>query len=164
MIKVRKATDADIAGIQKVAQVTWNHTYEGLIPEEIQHQFLTSNYSNEAMKRRIEHSLLLVAEVENNVVGFINFFQLQNGNNAELGSIYIYPEQHGQGIGTKLLNAGIDVLSGVSNLFVNVEHLNTSGKNFYIARGFKIINEYDEDLEGNKVKMIRMVLQLKSDA
>ncbi|RCW51316.1 GNAT family N-acetyltransferase [Paenibacillus prosopidis] len=163
MVQVRKATYADIAGIQKVARVTWNHTYEGLIPEGIQHQFLSQNYSNEAMKRRIERSLLLVAEVENKVVGFINFFQLKNRNDAELGSIYIYPEQHGQGIGSKLLNAGIDVLNGVSNIFVNVERLTTSGKNFYTAKGFKIINEYDEDLAGNKVKMIRMVLQLKSD-
>ncbi|MGM0880668.1 MAG: GNAT family N-acetyltransferase [Bacillota bacterium] len=97
------------------------------------------------------------------VVGFADFFLHQNGNDAELGSIYIYPEQHGQGIGTKLLNAGIDLLSAVSNVFVNVERLNTSGKNFYTAKGFKIINEYDEDLAGNKVKMIRMVLQLKSE-
>lgn len=160
MAQTRKATIEDIEEIQRIAKVTWNHTYDGLIPEEIQQQFLAQNYSDDVMKRRLERSILFVAVVDNKVVGFANFFRKHNEKEAELGSIYVYPDQHGKGIGTKLLKTGIFELNGMANIFVNVEHQNTSGMNFYVAKGFKVVKEFEEDLAGTKVKMVRMVLQL----
>lgn len=70
---VRKMNVEDIAAVQEVATLAWHDTYKGIIPQETQDKFLGQAYSNEMMKRRLEQSHLLVAELEEKIVGFANF-------------------------------------------------------------------------------------------
>ncbi|MFC0559200.1 GNAT family N-acetyltransferase [Halalkalibacter alkalisediminis] len=155
---IRKATLEDISDVQKIAKETWNHTYEGLIPREIQDKFIESAYSDESMKRRVHHSLLLVATANNTVIGFANFFSRES--EAILGAIYIYPKEQGKGIGSELLVAGIKELQSVSKIYVEVENGNETGEAFYQAKGFSLLEEYDDDFFGHILKTKRMVLEI----
>jgi ribosomal protein S18 acetylase RimI-like enzyme len=157
-IIIRKVELKDIPEVQKIAKVTWNHTYDGLIPRQIQDKFISSAYSDENMTIRVEKTLLFVAVLNEEVVGFSNFFL--RDSQAVLGAIYIYPKEHGKGIGTKLLKAGINEFDHVSNIFVEVEVGNEVGENFYKAKGFDFVEEYEEDFYGHKLKTKKLVLKV----
>lgn len=157
---IRRANLEDMKQIQQVARISWHDTYEGIIPVLIQDQFLNTAYSDEMMKRRIEHSLLLVTEMERKIVGFANFSPIKENGEAELGAIYLLPNAQGAGIGTALLHEGIQKLSGVKKIFINVEKDNHVGKRFYEAKGFEVVSEFDDDFDGHKLKTIRMALRV----
>lgn len=158
---IRKAEMNDIKFVQQVAKVSWNSTYEGIIPDEIQENFLTAAYSDDMMERRIKNSLFLVAVAEEEIVGFANFSPVREEGEAELGAIYLLPEYQGNAIGTALLQEGIHLLEGVRKVFINVEKENEIGKNFYQAKGFQVFSEFDDDFDGHILKTIRMVLQVE---
>lgn len=157
---IRDMDKTDIKAVQNVAKESWEATYTGIIPLEIQETFLRSAYSDGMMNKRLEVSSLYVAEVSGEVVGFANFSTVKQGNIAELGAIYLLPEYHGEGIGTALLQEGIKNLNGAQSLIADVEKDNKSGVTFYQAKGFQAHSEFDDNLEGLVTKMLRMVLSL----
>ncbi|MGV3463732.1 MAG: GNAT family N-acetyltransferase [Heyndrickxia sp.] len=157
---IRKMQLEDIPQVQNVAKISWNATYEGIIPSAVQESFLKSAYNDEMMKRRFERSIIFVAEAEGQVVGFANFSPLKENGEAELGAIYLYPDYQGNGIGTALLNKGIQVLEGVKEIYINVEKDNQIGTRFYQAKGFVVVSHFDDFFEGYPLKTVRMVLQL----
>lgn len=157
---IRKMKLLDIPQVQQVAKSSWNATYEAIIPPEVQDNFLKAAYSNEMMIRRLERSIIFVSEVAGSIVGFANFSPVREDGSVELSAIYLLPEHQGQGIGTALLHAGIENLEGVKEIYINVEKENHIGRIFYKAKGFEIINEFDEDFEGHMLKTARMVLKV----
>ena len=44
---IRKMDYKDIQSVQRVAKISWNATYEGIIPLQIQTKFLEEAYSDE---------------------------------------------------------------------------------------------------------------------
>jgi ribosomal protein S18 acetylase RimI-like enzyme len=161
MVAIIRIIDSiDIGQVQEVARTSWHSTYEGIIPRVVQDRFLTAAYSSERMQQRLEGSHLFVAEEGGQIVGFSNFSQVSMDGKAELGAIYLLPEAQGKGIGTALLNKGIEDLAGVKEIYINVERENEIGKSFYRAKGFETIKEFEEEFEGHLLKTIRMVLRL----
>ncbi|MCX8002241.1 MAG: GNAT family N-acetyltransferase [Anoxybacillus mongoliensis] len=157
---IRKMKQGDIQQVQYIAKITWNATYEGIIPSNVQENFFKSAYSDERMKQRLQRSTLFVAEVKNNIVGFANFSSVRDDGKVELWAIYVHPEQQGKGIGSALLQKGIQHIDGANEIYVNVEKDNIIGKSFYEAKGFKVVKEFDEEFDGHMLKTIRMVLKL----
>ncbi|MDA7027442.1 GNAT family N-acetyltransferase [Bacillus sp. CLL-7-23] len=157
---IRNMEKRDIPQVQEVAKVSWHHTYEGIIPLDIQKKFLQSAYSDERMQRRKQYSLVLVSEIEGKIVGFSNFSFVNDEGIAGLVAIYIYPDDQGKGIGTALLEEGIKRLQGVKKVLVHVEKDNQVGKYFYTAKGFVEESEFTEDFEGHTLETIRMVLDI----
>lgn len=160
MVIIRTMHVEDIPQVQDVAKKSWNATYEGIIPFKIQEKFLKVAYNNDRMKQRLERSFLFVAEIDSNVVGFANFSPVNEEGKAELGAIYLYPEYQGKGIGSALLQKGINELEGVEEIYINVERDNEIGKSFYDAKGFQVLKEFDDDFEGHILKTVRMVLNV----
>jgi ribosomal protein S18 acetylase RimI-like enzyme len=157
---IRNMEKEDIKQVQEVAKTSWNATYEGIIPLEIQESFLNSAYNDEMVLKRLDVSLLYVAEKDGKIVGFANFSPVKEGGEVELGAIYLYPEYQGEGIGTALLQEGIKNLDGARSVYISVEKENETGTNFYRAKGFRVVSEFDDNLEGHITKMFRMVLIL----
>ncbi|WKA52833.1 GNAT family N-acetyltransferase [Planococcus liqunii] len=153
---IRKAQKKDIQAIQQVAKESWHETYKELIPAAIQDQFLKQAYSDETMVKRIDHSLFLVAESDSNVIGYAAAFQ--KDGQADLSAIYLLPEAKGNGIGTQLLEGVLEALDGVKELYVEVEKGNNSGETFYAAKGFVLVDEYEDDLFGYALQTKKMVL------
>ena len=155
---VRDMTVEDVMSVQDVANKSWFATYEGIIPREIQEDFLRVAYSEEMLERRLESSHVFVAEVADEVVGFVDFSPVDAAGRVELQAIYLYPAMQGEGMGTALLRKGIAKLDGVKEVVVEVEEENLIGRQFYEAKGFKMVAEYDEDFAGYVLKTIQMVL------
>ncbi|MBD8036703.1 GNAT family N-acetyltransferase [Solibacillus sp. A46] len=157
---IRKMQSEDIKQVQDVAKTSWNATYEGIIPLEVQEKFLKTAYSNERMQQRLEQSFLFVGERAGKIVGFANFSPVREDGKAELGAIYLYPEEQGKGIGSALLQQGIDNLDGIKEIYINVEKDNKIGKTFYEAKGFDVVKEFDDEFDGHILKTVRMVLKV----
>ncbi|MFC4560123.1 GNAT family N-acetyltransferase [Virgibacillus kekensis] len=155
---VRKMKEEDIPQVQQVAKKSWNATYDGIIPDEVQENFLKSAYSDTMMRKRFDISHLFVAETEGRVTGFANFSPVNEAGKAELGAIYLLPDQQGRGTGTMLLELGLETIEGIQELTVDVEKDNKIGMNFYKAKGFEKVGEYDDDFNGHILRTIRMVL------
>ena len=88
---------------------------------------------------------VLVAEGEGQLLGAIvlKLFTLPNGR--KLGSIawvFIALESRGQGVGQRLIEAGLDFLEqqGCDEILTTVEGLNTSSSKLFSTRGFKILS------------------------
>lgn len=157
---IREMVKEDTKQVQEAVKKSWNATYEGIIPIEIQDNFLNGAYNDEMMKRRLEHSLMLVAEAENTIAGFANFTPVNEQGQTELSAIYLLPEYQGAGIGSSLLNTGIEKLKDVKEIHLEVEKENTIGMAFYKAKGFRTVDEYDDNFDGHILKTVRMVLTL----
>lgn len=159
-VLIRKAELKDIEAIQQIAKVSWNETYKELIPKSIQKKFLKEAYSDDFMLKRVQQTYLMVAEDEykNEIVGFANAFTKDHV--AKLGAIYLFPKLQGKGIGTKLLTVLIEQLKAIKEIHVEVEKGNLVGETFYIAKGFKVVKEYEDDLFGHKLQTKKMVLNI----
>ncbi len=110
----------------------------------------------------MEHSLMLVAEVNHKIIGFANFSSIMEKKEAELLAIYLLPGYQRHGMGSALLQAGIKELKNVERLYVNVETKNKIGYNFYQAYGFLVIDEFNDWFEGHMLKTTRMCLTVDS--
>jgi ribosomal protein S18 acetylase RimI-like enzyme len=150
----------DISLVQKVARTSWYTTYEGIIPREVQESFLNIAYNDEMLKKRLKQSSMFVAEIDGKLVGFANFSPVNQEGMTELIAIYLHPDYQGKGIGTALLEEGIQRLRGVQEIHINVEKNNSIGMNFYKAKGFAVASEFDDDFEGHILKTVRMVLEI----
>lgn len=156
---IRNMEKSDIPQVRRVAADSWHATYEGLIPREVQDRFLDQAYSPQSLEARLTRSPFFVAESDGNIIGFANFSPLREDGSAELGAIYLLPETQGHGIGTRLLEYGVDSLNPAA-VFINVESGNRIGKTFYEAKGFETTEEFDDDFDGHILKTTRMKLEL----
>lgn len=159
-IDIRQMQEQDIPFVQEVAKTSWNSTYENIIPLDVQANFLQMAYNPEQLQKRLRHSLFLVATDAGRIVGFANFSNVNEDGKAELAAIYLHPQYQGAGIGSALLRKGIEQLDGIQSVFINVEKENWSGLSFYAAKGFQVIEEFDEDFNGHTLKTVRMELKL----
>lgn len=153
---IRTMEKKDIEGVQEAAATSWHTTYEGIIPRVVQDRFLSAAYNKEMLARRMERSIMLVAEGEGRITGFANFTPVNEMGASELAAIYLLPEMQGTGIGTALLERGMGMLPGLTVLEVTVEKDNDIGLQFYTAKGFTIVGEFEEDFDGHMLQSVRM--------
>lgn len=156
---IRKMEFGDIKAVQEVAKMSWHTTYAGIIPLAVQDQFLKVAYSDRMMERRLSHSFIWVAEADDKLIGFAHFSSVKDGE-CELSAIYLLPDHQGKGIGSALLNFGLRELEGIEKLYINVEKENRIGRTFYEAKGFNVVEEFDEDFDGHRLKTVKMVLNV----
>ncbi|OLP16009.1 hypothetical protein BST81_23410 [Leptolyngbya sp. 'hensonii'] len=155
--RIRPATLTDIAAIQKIAHQSWVHTYEGIIPDEVQAQAIATWYSTPALQVAITsgQSVFLVAEAEEQIIGFAQFVCRLNGV-AELSRIHIMPENQGVGIGTALVDLGLHAVQkmGLRTVMVAVEAMNAKARSFYERRGFVEHSESEFSIFGYSLSLI----------
>ncbi|MEX3745916.1 MULTISPECIES: GNAT family N-acetyltransferase [Lysinibacillus] len=156
---IRQMVENDIIFVQEIAKKSWHTTYEGIIPRDIQDRFLQAAYCNDRLKVRLENSPFLVAIYEESIVGFANFSNVTNGV-AELLAIYLLPDIQGKGIGTALLQEGIKILHDLKSFIVCVEKENTIGMDFYQAKGFIKMEEFDDVFDGHIFKTVKLCLTI----
>ena len=152
----------DIAAVQQIAKITWNDTYEGIIPATIQELFIERSYSSAMMMQRLEKTAVYVALHEDTIVGFANFTRIDEDGDAELTAIYMLPSHQHLGYGKKLLSAGLKNISSANQLLVYVESENKKGRAFYERNNFTCMEEFDEIFEGHPLSTAKYVYYLKT--
>ena len=158
LLVVRKMEKDDVQKVREIAINSWENTYKSIIPENIQQDFLDMAYSEVVLKSRLENSPFYIAELDGELIGFANFSNVKMDGAVELSAIYMKPGFKSRGVGTKLLNQGLQELNP-KRVYVSVETENMSGMNFYKARNFQFESEYDDNFNGHILKTTRLFLE-----
>jgi ribosomal protein S18 acetylase RimI-like enzyme len=137
----------DIADLVRIHGLAWRAAYEDLLPEQILAE-IPVDPSEEAVTNwtervRADRERFLVAQIDGAVRGYA-YFQwgsetksFVGEHEAGLKEIYVHPEDWGEGIGTALLERGLDLLpERIEALKLEMLAGNEVGKGFYEARGF----------------------------
>ncbi|EON70241.1 GNAT family N-acetyltransferase [Lysinibacillus sphaericus] len=156
---IRKMKKEDMSKVTKIATESWHGTYDGIIPRIIQDNFLSQAYNSKMLEIRYLQTPFYVAELNGEIVGFANYSNINNDRSIELSAIYLHPCYKNMGIGSELLYKGIQELKA-ELIYVNVETANGIGITFYNAKGFQIVDEFDDDFDGHILKTTRMVLKI----
>lgn len=91
MYRVREATSADAVAIRDVATKAWYNTYLNIYAASTINELLAASYNEEHLKKRMQEQLFLVAEEDEEIVGFANFIY---GEELYLSAHYVHPESH----------------------------------------------------------------------
>ena len=106
---IRPRTKEDCKAIAHVVAISWNETYKGIVPDWFLEE-LKEKEDERAMKAYnafdMDPNKHLVLEVDNDVVGFVNFGKSLDPDYEDCGEIialYIINKYKGNGFGRKLV-------------------------------------------------------------
>jgi ribosomal protein S18 acetylase RimI-like enzyme len=109
----------------------------------------------------MERGVFLVAVVDGEVVGFADFFAA-SPDEVELAAIYVLPEAHGQGIGTRLLEEGLARFPRAKRCVLEVARDNAGARRFYAARGFRAVGESVWRFAGGEAVELRVLREISA--
>ena len=72
MYRVRQATENDVVAIRDVATKAWYNTYLNIYAASTVNELLVA-YNETHLKKRLKEQLFLVAEEDDEIIGFANF-------------------------------------------------------------------------------------------
>ncbi|MFA9188466.1 GNAT family N-acetyltransferase [Flavobacterium sp. FBOR7N2.3] len=150
MIRIVKATVADLNSITEIAHKTWPLTCGEILSQPQLEYMLNAFYSESALRANLENGQeFILAKEADTVLGFASFeHYYKDRNTTKIHKIYILPETQGKGVG-KLLIESITQFAKENDsatLLLNVNRFNKA-LTFYQKLGFKIIQEIDIELE-----------------
>ncbi len=143
-MKIRPFTKNDIPQIAQIHRSSWILAYKPLIPDNILGN-LSEIYFQNIWKKNLnnESHRHLVAEHENQIIGFISFSQIEVSTKvSEISSLYIDPDSAGRGVGKTLIKSAFDELAalGFKKIRLWVVRENQRAIEFYKAVKFKQMN------------------------
>jgi GNAT superfamily N-acetyltransferase len=159
---IRKADEDDINTIGYLAQVIWPETYADILSAEQIDYMMKLFYSPAALAKQMKKHSFLVAELDEEAVGFASYSVTQQPGIYRLHKLYVQPGMKGRGIGSALIRFILEALEPVhiTALELNVNRYN-SARLFYEKLGFKVVREEDIDI-GNGYLMNDYVMQLQT--
>ncbi|MBL7703225.1 MAG: GNAT family N-acetyltransferase [Ferruginibacter sp.] len=161
MLKVTKATAADIPLIRQLTFAIWPQTYSSIISKEQIDYMLEQMYNPETLRKLIEEDNItfIIIYDDKEPVAFASYNETEP-QTWKLNKIYILSSQQGKGTGKFIIKYIVDEIKGKGakalQLQVNREN---KAKDFYEKLGFKIIKTADFDI-GNGYFMNDYVMEL----
>lgn len=112
---IRPGNIDDAPGIARVQVETWKHHYRGMIDDAYLDSLSVSEKVGkwEELIKRTDRWVILVALIDDEVVGFCHFSSTPRDTTpwvGEIHAIYIYPLHQWRGIGTALIEAATNAL------------------------------------------------------
>ena len=116
---IRKRTKEDCKDIAHVVTVAWNETYKGIVPDWFLEEL--KNNEEERVKKYYNDfdendNNQFVLEVDNEIVGFVNFGVTSDEeyqNCGEIFALYIISKYKGNGFGRKLVETAKNELKNM---------------------------------------------------
>jgi len=148
MISIRKATLEDVDIIIRLAEATWEPTYDPILRAGQAKYMLDIIYAKEKIEEQIGNGLqtYLLLYDDNEAMGFAAYAPCpENQDVYKLHKLYCMPATQGNGYGKALINAAEQAVldAGCNILELNVNRDNKA-KLFYERMGYTIA--YDEDI------------------
>lgn len=154
MLKVREATDKDAIAIRDVATKAWYNTYLNIYAASTVNELLAASYNENHLKKRMKEQLFLVAEENNDIIGFANFIY---GEELYLSAHYVSPSAQHKGYGTSLLEKGIERFKDqYDTVYLEVDNKNSEGIAYYQQHGFTIVRSYQTEMYGEQMDLALM--------
>ena len=156
-IVIRNIEEKDIPYVVDIQIEGWKVAYKGIIDDH----FLNSINRNERIEKRKENykeTGFIVAELNNEVVGFCRYIDNNNFTqdiadiDCELLSIYVKPTLKYNGIGTKMFQYIVEEFKRKNKTKMILWCLkdNEPSKEFYTKMGGKIVREKEIEIGDKK--------------
>jgi GNAT superfamily N-acetyltransferase len=160
-VVVRRADAEDINIIGFLAHQVWPKAYENILSPEQLRYMLQLIYNPAALRDQMfhQHHVFLIAELEEEPVGFASFSKTAAPGTYKLHKLYVRTDIQGRGLGRVLIDAVLEELKPLKPtvLLLNVNRHNKA-RVFYERMGFTIIREEDIDI-GNGYFMNDYVME-----
>lgn len=162
---------ADVRAITRINALAWREAYADLLPDDVIAQ-LGADPSDEQLREmadRLEHELdgIHLAESDGAARGYSyvrwgeETKDFVGENEAGLKEIYVEPEYWGQGIGTALLERGLErVPADIERVRLEMLDGNEVGHRFYAARGFDRTGTSEFEIAGEAYPTAIYTLEL----
>lgn len=156
-IIVRNIEEKDIEAVVDIQIAGWKNAYKGIIEQD----FLDSMNRDERIKKiktTYKDSPFVVAEINNEIVGFCRYYYnviSKDGESydAEIMALYVKPDLKGNGIGKSLINYVKNDMKqhGKSKMILWCLKENCPSRKFYEKMGGKLIEcEHYAEFGGKK--------------
>lgn len=116
-VRIRRARPGDVDGLARVHVASWCEAYAGIIePENLERTNMRRSlgrFQGYFWRGGQQRSLLLVAELDGEIIGYVNAGVSTRRDLArgEVYELYVAPQHQGRGVGRKLLCAGLWALA-----------------------------------------------------
>lgn len=151
MLTIKPAGLKEIDVIHSLAHRTWRISYREMISPEQMEYMLNMMYSHESLQYQLEKQkhTFIIAYDDEVPVGFAAYFPKYDISPGiyRLDKLYVLPDQHGKGIGNKMIDHIISAIKplGAALLELTVNR-NNKALNFYQKLGFSIVKEIDHPI------------------
>jgi len=161
MTSIRALSNTDLEKVQSLAHQIWPIAYASILSKEQLDYMLNWMYSLESLNQQIVdgHCYFGIFE-EDEMLGFLDIeFNCPIINEMKINKIYVLTDQHGKGLGFKLIDFAIQQAKNHNMKMISLQ-VNRFNKavDFYKKVGFKIREEKDFDI-GNGFFMNDYVME-----
>lgn len=161
---VREATREDVDDIRRVVETSWEADYPAILTRETAVSAVSEWYDTDSLTEAIDEGRteLLVAERDDEVVGFAHATWNASEGAAYILRLYIDPEHRKQGLGRELLERTCDQLAeyDVDRIHAMVLAENDPGNAFYQKFGFERADESRTQIGEESYQENRYVLEV----
>lgn len=159
---VREATHEDVDDIRRIVEASWEVDYPDILTRETAEEAVSEWYDADSLTEAIDEGRteLLVAERDEEIVGFAHATWNASEGAAYILRLYIDPEHRNQGLGRELLERTCDQLAEyeVDRIHAMVLAENEPGNAFYEGFGFERADESETQIGGEPYQENRYIL------
>lgn len=147
---IRTAVETDVHNLTELAIRTYTEAFgDSMEPDEL-FAYIERNLSNFQIEVYIQNDVMLIAEYEGRMVGYIHFGDLEiavgtpPAESKELKRLYVLRENQNQGIGTALMKAALEhpLLRETEAIYLDVWEHNRGAQRLYERFGFRKVEQY----------------------
>ncbi|MEO8223899.1 MAG: GNAT family N-acetyltransferase [Gammaproteobacteria bacterium] len=153
-IGVRRGTPADAAALAWLATETFVETFGHLYEPEDLAAFLATEQTAARYARVLRDPAVAIWLASTGADDFVGFLTAgpcklpvpdRERTSGEIRQLYLRASAQGQGLGTHLLDTGLDWLTGQGHfpLYIGVWSGNLGAQRLYLRHGFTKVGEYD---------------------
>jgi ribosomal protein S18 acetylase RimI-like enzyme len=150
VIRLRRATPADLPALAAVFVASWQGGYRGVVPDDVldavDEAAATAELAADADAP--DRSTVVALDAGGAIVGFARYGPARapaEPGAGYLASLYVHPRAGGQGVGQQLLGHVLDELAG-RPVLLDVFCANTRARHLYERAGFRPVpgSEYTD--------------------
>ncbi|RZH69490.1 GNAT family N-acetyltransferase [Natrinema altunense] len=153
---IRDAERSDAERIRTVAREGWHAAYDDILGEDTVDTVVDEWYESDGLHAAIDETLFFIADLSDDLVGFVNARQYpeRDDGSFELVRIYVCPDHWNRGIGSRLLETVTTAIinEGGNRLRLFVLADNEVGVAFYESHGFERLGEAETALDGDSYR------------
>lgn len=153
-LSVRVARPGDAESIRAVAERGWDGAHGDILADETIDRVVEEWYDVENTREAVRREAVgyFVAEVGDEIVGYVSGGRSDDPDVATLAAIYVDPDDWGRGIGTALLERFHDFCRrrGYDRVRLRVLAANDRARSFYRHHGYELVEEGATELFGER--------------
>jgi ribosomal protein S18 acetylase RimI-like enzyme len=173
-ITLRKATPADVDGLQHIGRQTFFETFAASNSEHNMQTYLEEGFAAEKLHLELQqpHSAFYFAEQQGRIIGYLKVntgpaqTEQTTANALEIERIYVLQEFHGQRVGQQLYEQALELARQVRAAYVwlGVWEENPRAIRFYQKNGFVAFDKHVFRLGNDEQTDILMKLALPDNS